>query len=89
MADYAIHDTTLTGISNVIRKKDGTSALIDPADYADRINLMGMLEEKTVSSSPIVTFSDGADAVPLKKCEITLPASLDGYNQVDVVVYIY
>ena len=85
MADYAIHDTTLTGISNVIRKKDGTSALIDPADYPKRINLMGMLEEKTVSSSPIVTFPDGADAVPLKKCEITLPASLDGYTEVDVV----
>ena len=85
MADYAIHDTTLTGISNVIRKKDGTSALIDPADYPKRINLMGMLEEKTVSSSPIVTFADGADAVPLKKCEITLPASLDGYTEVDVV----
>lgn len=84
MADYAIHDTTLTGISNVIRKKDGTSALIDPADYADRINLMGMLEEKTISSSPIVTFSDGADAVPLKKCEVSLSASLDGYSEVDV-----
>lgn len=84
MADYAIHDTTLTGISNVIRKKDGTSALIDPADYPKRINLMGMLEEKTVSGA-IVTFSDGADEVPLKKCEITLPASLDGYSSVDVV----
>ena len=87
MADYAIHDTTLTGVSNVIRKKEGTSALIDPADYPKRINLMGMLEEKTVSSSPIVTFPDGADAVPLKKCEITLPASLDGYSSVDVVHY--
>lgn len=65
MADYAIHDTTLTGISNVIRKKDGTSALIDPADYADRINLMGMLEEKTESGT-IAHFDDGADAVPLK-----------------------
>ena len=25
MADYAIHDTTLYGISDVIRKKDGTT----------------------------------------------------------------
>lgn len=40
-------------------------------------------EEHTVSGA-IVTFSDGADAVPLKKCEITLPASLDGYSEVDV-----
>lgn len=84
MADYAIHEETLVDVSNVIRKKDGTSALIDPADYADRINLMGMLEEKTVSGT-IATFADGADAVPLKKCEITLPASLDGYTEIDVV----
>lgn len=84
MADYAIHEETLVDVSNVIRKKDGTSALIDPADYADRINLMGRLEEKTVSGA-IATFADGADAVPLKKCEITLPASLDGYSEVDVV----
>ena len=84
MADYAIHEETLTDVADVIRKKDGTSALIDPADYADRINLMGMLEEKTVSGA-IATFADGADAVPLKKCEITLPASLDGYSSVDVV----
>ena len=84
MADYAIHEETLTGVSNVIRKKDGTSALIDPADYPKRINLMGMLEEKTVSGA-IATFADGADSVPLKKCEITLPASLDGYSEVDVV----
>ena len=83
MADYAIHEETLTDVADVIRKKDGTSALIDPADYADRINLMGMLEEKTVSGA-IATFADGADAVPLKKCEITLPASLDGYSRVDI-----
>lgn len=84
MADYAIHDTTLTDISNVVRKKEGSSALIDPADYPKRINLMGMLEEKSASGS-IVTFADGADDVPLKSCEVALPASLDGYSRVDVV----
>ena len=84
MADYAIHEETLVDVSNVIRKKDGTSALIDPADYAERINLMGMLEEKTVSGA-IATFDDGADEVPLKKCSISLPASLDGYSEIDVV----
>lgn len=84
MADYAIHDTTLIGISNVIRKKEGSSALIDPAEYAERVNLMGLLEEKTASGS-IVTFADGADDVPLKSCEVALSASLDGYSSVDVV----
>lgn len=83
MADYAIHDTTLTGISNVIRKKEGSSALIDPADYPKRINLMGMLEEKTQASASVCSFSDGADAVPLKNWLVTLPASLSGYSEVN------
>ena len=82
MADYAIHDTTLEDIADTIRKKDGTVALIDPADYADRINLMGMLEEKTVSGS-IAHITDGADAVPLKSWGVSLPASLSGYSSVE------
>lgn len=64
MSDYAIHDTTLEAIADTIRKKDGTQALIDPANYADRINLMGMLEEKTASGA-IASFDDGADDVPI------------------------
>ena len=84
MADYAIHEETLTDIADVLRKKDGSVALIDPSDFAAKINLLGPLPEKTVSSSPIVAFSDGADAVPLKKCEVTLPASLDEYSEVDM-----
>lgn len=82
MADYAIHDTTLEAIADTIRKKDGTSALIDPADYAERVNLMGMLEEKTASGA-IAHIDDGADGVPLKNWLVTLPASLDGYTEVN------
>ena len=77
MADYAIHDTTLTAIANTIRKKDGSVALIDPADYADRINLMGMLEEKTVSGA-IASFSDGADTVACKSVKCSVVASGGG-----------
>ena len=84
MADYAIHDTTLSGIANVIRKKDGTSALIDPADYEDRIDLMGMLEEKTASGS-VVVFEDGADDVKLKSYVATIDPTLTGTDSVDVV----
>lgn len=65
MADYAIHDTTLEAIADTIRKKDGSVALIDPADYADRVNLMGMLEVKTAAKASICNFSDGADDVPI------------------------
>ena len=82
MADYAIHDTTLTDISNVIRKKEGSSALIDPADYADRINLMGMLEKKIIVSSPICDFTDGSDDVPTDFVKIAIPANLGGKSAV-------
>lgn len=81
MADYAIHDTTLTGIADTIRKKDGTQALIDPADYADRINLMGMLEEKTISGA-VASCSDGADDVPLSSWTIDVNPTLSGKSQI-------
>ena len=71
-------------MDNVLNKKWGTSTTYPAATWPDTVNLMGPLPEKTVSGS-VVVFSDGADTVPLKKCEITLPASLDGYSEVDVV----
>ena len=73
-----------TDMNDVLNKKFGTSQDYPPADWAPTVNLMGPLPEKTASGA-IVTFADGADAVPLKKCEITLPASLDGYSEIDVV----
>lgn len=83
MADYAIHEETLRDIAGIIRKKDGTQAGIDPATYADRINLMGMLEEKTASGA-IATFDDGADDVPIKSLVANLPASLTPYEEVKI-----
>lgn len=68
----------------VLNKKLGTSQEYAPNAWPEEVNLLGALEEKTASGS-IVTFSDGADDVPLKSCEVTLPASLDGYSSVDVV----
>ena len=72
------------GMDSVLNKKFGTSTTYPAEGWPDTVNLMGPLPEKTVSGS-IVTFADGAEEVPLKKCEITLPASLDGYSEVDVV----
>lgn len=72
-----------TDMNNVLNKKFGTSTTYAPDTWAPNVNLMGPLPEKTVSGA-IVSFSDGADDVPLKKCEITLPASLVGYSSVDV-----
>ena len=86
MADYAIHEETLQDIAGIIRKKDGTQAGIDPATYADRINLMGMLEEKTASGA-VATFDDGADDVPLKSLVANLPASLTPYEEINISHY--
>ena len=86
MADYAIHEETLQDIAGIIRKKDGTQAGIDPATYADRINLMGMLEEKTASGA-IATFDDGADDVPIKSLVANLPASLTPYKEINISHY--
>lgn len=72
------------GMDSVLNKKFGTSTTYPAEGWPDTVNLMGPLPEKTVSGA-IVAFADGADAVPLKKCEITLPASLDGYSEVDVI----
>ena len=70
----------------VLNKKLGTSQEYAPNAWPEEVNLLGALEEKTASGS-IVTFSDGADDVPLKSCEVALPPSLDGYSSVDVVHY--
>ena len=73
-----------TGMDSVLNKKFGTSTTYPAEGWPDNINLMGPLPEKTVSGA-IASFSDGADEVPLKKCEITLPASLSGVSSLAVM----
>jgi len=68
----------------VLNKKFSTSQDYAPETWPDDVNLLGALEEKTVSGS-IVTFSDGADDVPLKSCAVTIPPNLDGVSSVYVV----
>ena len=81
----AILLTTANDVGAMLQKKMATpSETYAPAVWAETINLLGKLPEATVSGS-IVTFSDGADDVPLKSCEVALPPSLDGYSSVDVV----
>lgn len=71
-------------MDSVLNKKFGTSTTYPAAGWPDDVNLMGMLEEKTVSGA-IATFADGADAVPLKSLVVNLPASLTAYEEVNVV----
>ena len=72
-------------MNDVFNKKFGT-VLQDypPEDWPGTVNLMGPLPEKTVSGS-VVAFSDGADAVLLKSCAVTIAPTLDGVSSVGVV----
>lgn len=66
----------------VLNKKFGTAVDYPPNGWPDDVNLLGELEEKTTAAASICSFSDGADTVPLKSWEVTLPASLSGYSEV-------
>ena len=68
----------------VLNKKWGTSGTYPPETWPETVNLMGPLEEKTVTGS-VVAFPDGADDVPLKSCAVTIAPNLDGVSSVDVV----
>ena len=71
-----------TDMNAVLNKKFGTSADYPPADWAPTVNLMGPLPEKTIVSSPIADFSDGADDVPTKSLVVTIPPTLSGVSSV-------
>lgn len=72
------------GMDSVLNKKLGTATSYPPNSWPDNVNLLGLLEEKTVSGS-VVAFSDGADTVPLKSCAVTIAPTLDGVSSVGVV----
>lgn len=71
-----------TDMNAVLNKKFGTSSDYPPADWAPTVNLMGPLPEKTIVSSPIADFSDGADDVPTKSLKITIAPTLSGKSEV-------
>lgn len=71
-----------TDMNAVLNKKFGTSSDYPPADWAPTVNLMGPLPEKTIVSSPIADFSDGADDVPTKSLVVTIPPTLSGVSSV-------
>lgn len=71
-------------MDTVLNKKFSTSTTYPPTDWPDTVNLMGPLPEKTASGA-IANITDGADGVPLKNWLVTLPASLDGYTEVNGV----
>lgn len=71
-------------VGTILNKKFNTNRGFKPTEWESAIDKLTALTTGTVSGS-IVSFSDGADDVPLTKCEVTLPASLDGYSSVNVI----
>ena len=70
--------TLKTDMNSVLNKKFGTiSQDYPPNEWADDVNLLGKLPEKTASGS-IAHFTDGADTVPLKSCTLTLAPTQTG-----------
>lgn len=62
----------------VFNKKFGTTGQsYASSEWADDVNLMGLLPEKTASGS-IASFSDGADDVPIKSGKFYITASQTG-----------
>ena len=66
----------------VFNKKFGTAVDYPAEGWPDDVNLMGPLPEKTIVSSPIADFSDGADDVPTKTVKISIPPTLSGVSAV-------
>lgn len=71
-----------TDMNAVFNKKFGTAVDYPPEGWPDDVNLMGPLPEKTIVSSPIADFSDGADDVPTKAVKISIPPTLSGVSSV-------
>ena len=67
----------------VFNKKFGTAVDYPAEGWPDDVNLMGPLPEKTIVSSPIADFSDGADDVPTKSLVVTIPPTLSGVSSVN------
>ena len=68
-----------TDMDAVLNKKFGTSTTYAPNTWPDNVNLLGPLPEKTASGA-IAHIEDGADSVPLKAWEVTVPANLSGVS---------
>jgi len=73
-----------TDMDSVLNKKLGTSTTYPSTVWADKVNIMGLLPEKTVSGS-VASFSDGADSVPIKAATFAIAPTLDGVTEVNVV----
>lgn len=74
--------TTANAIGATLNKKFNTSRGFSPREWASAASKLEPLPERTASGA-IANITDGADGVPIKNWLVTLPASLDGYSEVN------
>lgn len=73
-----------TRMNAVLNKKFGTAQTYEPNKWPDDVNLLGVLEEKTVSAAPIASFSDGADDVPIADGEFLIDYNENGVSSMNI-----
>lgn len=66
----------------VLNKKFGTAVDYPPNEWPDDVDLLGLLEEKTVSGA-IANILDGADQVPTKNVIVTIAPTQTGVSLVN------
>ena len=79
--------TLKNAMNSVLNKKFGTSGQnYPPNGWPDEVNLLGPLPIKSASGA-IVSFSDGADGVPVKSCSVSfLPGGGGGSPSAPVAI---
>ena len=73
---------TADAIGAILNKKYNVLRGFKPKEWASACRKMKALEEGSVASASIASFSDGADDVPTKSLVVTIPANLSGVSSV-------
>lgn len=76
---------TADAIGAILNKKYNVLRGFKPKEWASACRKMKALEEGSVASASIASFSDGADTVPLTSCVCNIDANLDGKTAVNAV----
>lgn len=76
---------TADAIGAILNKKYNVLRGFKPKEWASACRKMKALEEGSVASASIASFSDGADTVPLTSCVCSIDANLDGKSAVNAV----
>lgn len=88
MAEYLIQDSTLTGIANAIRSKDGSSGVISVSNFSSRINAIDTQEnldsEMTTQDNLVAQITAALDGKMVPEAP-KLP--IEGFMEADSTVW--